>query len=857
MKKSTVFFLFSFCLLLILSACTRSSSSLSVSGKESGVAGDIITLTASADGVGWSSSDETLATVDAAGRVSLLSPGTVVITARLSSEAATITITITATSAFVIEGGEPLSEGDTLLLTATTTKALAWSSSDETVATVANGLVTALHAGSTTITAVDADGTSASLVLTVTIRALQGSLEVFAGRTWTYTLPGLHVKTWSLSNTSDATISSTGVLTIYKDEAFSLTISAIDDADVVHPLTVSVLDKVPSYDDSLYYVDSSLESHLLRDVITIDGYAYYYGYTAFYTIASCLAKVPDGATIKVAHGEYDLSDAAGDLNVKHSDLTIIGPNAGRKSGEDRLPEALVYQNVNLYSHVTGTTIDGFQFFGSAYINLVGLNSGTTIASCLFDKGYGSSSLVSGLTYGKGTIRFNYTTTSVTDGFVVKDNTFSNLKDVAITLGNAINVTITGNAFSSLASHAIYVNPLLYNNEHEVLITSNSFTDIAGSAIKTASFGLTSSNEKDLLLIQANVFTRIGTDGTSALLDIAKYDSGASALSFTNNLVSETDRGIDASFALGVNDVDVVIAMNYNVFLGIPSAYYLKTSLGDACDATLNHYADAAGNALLASASLTEKGADITNAATRAACEAAPVIALAPLALEGETDLSFASGITASALNASVASLQGNAIVLSSLGKARFTVTLDGKTGFFTLFVRQYLGTDYIKLFVEMALSQEGYVEGPNNDTKYGTWYGMPNQAWCAMFVAWCANQVGVPLTVIPSYCAVRDYESWYRSAGRFGVKGSYIPTAGDLIIFTSDGASHIGIVTYCDGTTVYTIEGNTSDMCAERSYSLSNARITGYGRPNWPEFLGKAYKYYPDGVKPDEDHSTT
>ena len=43
--------------------------------------------------------------------------------------------------------------------------------------------------------------------------------------------------------------------------------------------------------------------------------------------------------------------------------------------------------------------------------------------------------------------------------------------------------------------------------------------------------------------------------------------------------------------------------------------------------------------------------------------------------------------------------------------------------------------------VDMAISQLGYTEGPNNDTKYGDWYGLPNQPWCAMFVSWCANQV--------------------------------------------------------------------------------------------------------------------
>jgi hypothetical protein len=30
-----------------------------------------------------------------------------------------------------------------------------------------------------------------------------------------------------------------------------------------------------------------------------------------------------------------------------------------------------------------------------------------------------------------------------------------------------------------------------------------------------------------------------------------------------------------------------------------------------------------------------------------------------------------------------------------------------------------------------------YKEGVNNDTKYGKWYGLNNQPWCAMYVSWC------------------------------------------------------------------------------------------------------------------------
>lgn len=55
--------------------------------------------------------------------------------------------------------------------------------------------------------------------------------------------------------------------------------------------------------------------------------------------------------------------------------------------------------------------------------------------------------------------------------------------------------------------------------------------------------------------------------------------------------------------------------------------------------------------------------------------------------------------------------------------------------------------------VQVAISQIGYKEGKNNDTKYGNWYGLKNQPWCAMFVSWCANQAGIPANIIPKFAS--------------------------------------------------------------------------------------------------------
>ena len=54
-------------------------------------------------------------------------------------------------------------------------------------------------------------------------------------------------------------------------------------------------------------------------------------------------------------------------------------------------------------------------------------------------------------------------------------------------------------------------------------------------------------------------------------------------------------------------------------------------------------------------------------------------------------------------------------------------------------------------FLEIARSQIGYQEGYNNDTKYGAWYGLNNEPWCAMFCSWCCNEVGMLDVAFPKF----------------------------------------------------------------------------------------------------------
>lgn len=137
--------------------------------------------------------------------------------------------------------------------------------------------------------------------------------------------------------------------------------------------------------------------------------------------------------------------------------------------------------------------------------------------------------------------------------------------------------------------------------------------------------------------------------------------------------------------------------------------------------------------------------------------------------------------------------------------------------------------------VGVAISQIGTKESNNGHMKYINWYGGfgSGTPWCAIFVSWCANQADVSTSVIPKFSSCAVGRSWFESKGLFKYKGSYTPQRGDIIFFLSNGASHTGIVEKVSGSKVHTVEGNTSDSVARRSYDLTNSRITGYGTPKY------------------------
>lgn len=144
------------------------------------------------------------------------------------------------------------------------------------------------------------------------------------------------------------------------------------------------------------------------------------------------------------------------------------------------------------------------------------------------------------------------------------------------------------------------------------------------------------------------------------------------------------------------------------------------------------------------------------------------------------------------------------------------------------------------MIVQIALTQIGNVGGE----PYWSWYGFSSRVeWCACFVFWCADQCGyIENGIIPKYAGCVTGVNWFKQRNQWA-DNSIEPTPGMIIFFDwdnkggsgpQDGLSdHTGIVERVENGIVYTVEGNTSDSCAERHYSVGYYEILGYGIPSY------------------------
>ena len=186
--------------------------------------------------VTWTSSDESVAKV-ADGKVTAVKSGKATITAKCEDKTAecAVTVTVPTGSVTLDKTSLSLAVGETAQLTATvkpddaTDKTVVWTSSDESVAEVINGKVTALKSGTTTITA-RCGGKSAECIVTVIVPVSSVNLDRNDLMLPVGDAATLIVKVkpdnatsknvaWSSSNESVATVKNGNVVAVKEGEA--------------------------------------------------------------------------------------------------------------------------------------------------------------------------------------------------------------------------------------------------------------------------------------------------------------------------------------------------------------------------------------------------------------------------------------------------------------------------------------------------------------------------------------------------------------------------------------------------------------------------------------------------------------
>ncbi len=136
--------------------------------------------------------------------------------------------------------------------------------------------------------------------------------------------------------------------------------------------------------------------------------------------------------------------------------------------------------------------------------------------------------------------------------------------------------------------------------------------------------------------------------------------------------------------------------------------------------------------------------------------------------------------------------------------------------------------------ISVATMQLGNVGGRT----FWSWYGFKSRVeWCATFVSWCENQTGnISAGIAPKFASCREGVKWFKAHSQWAARDYQQPVAGDIIFFDWEGdgsPNHVGLVVGNDGEKVYTIEGNSGDVCRRRCYSLHSSVILGYGLPNY------------------------
>ncbi|TLF50527.1 CHAP domain-containing protein, partial [Nonomuraea sp. KC401] len=148
-------------------------------------------------------------------------------------------------------------------------------------------------------------------------------------------------------------------------------------------------------------------------------------------------------------------------------------------------------------------------------------------------------------------------------------------------------------------------------------------------------------------------------------------------------------------------------------------------------------------------------------------------------------------------------------------------------------------TPEMQKFIELLERQLGYSEKAGAYTKFGSWYGKnvefdadySSAPWCDMMLSWAAHKLGYE-EWIGQFAWTVAHARWFKEQGAWGKK----PKPGAIVFYDWSGSNkigridHVGVVTWVEGGTIHTIEGNIDGGVAKRK-ERDTSKVVGYGYP--------------------------
>lgn len=300
----------------------------------------------------WESSNTSVATVTEDGKVTAMSKGSAIISAKSSdgsniSASCTVNVVKLVSGIVLNETEMTLNEGSTAQLKAIVSAdannpTITWVSSNESVATVSqDGKVRAIAKGTAIITAKATDGSNISASCTVNVVKLvngivlsETDITINEGETATITatvtpdLANNKAIVWTSSNESIATVDEYGVITAHLQGKVIIIAKSTDGSNISASCTVTVVKLVTSI-----YINNTMVGMKIGEQTTLTAYAIPSDATnthlRWYSEDESIATVEDGVVTAVGIGTtYICVESTDGSNIVEKCKVEVGPFSG-------------------------------------------------------------------------------------------------------------------------------------------------------------------------------------------------------------------------------------------------------------------------------------------------------------------------------------------------------------------------------------------------------------------------------------------------------------------------------------------------------------------------------------------------